>query len=114
MLSKRDAENARLREQREQQSAELNERRQKDSVKQASFQEYKALVESNSVSLRKAISYTLYLQPFQERITILQSELSRCKAQLAATANCEELMLFFLGGNADEVKYFKMATERQT
>ena len=51
MLSKRDLENARLREQREQQSAELNERKQKDAVKLASIQEYKSLLESNSVNL---------------------------------------------------------------
>ena len=51
MLAKRDSENARLREQREQQSAELNERKQKDAVKLASIQEYKSLLESNSVDL---------------------------------------------------------------
>jgi E3 ubiquitin-protein ligase BRE1 len=50
MLSKRDLENARLREQREQQSAELNERKQRDAVKFASIQEYKSLLESNSVN----------------------------------------------------------------
>jgi E3 ubiquitin-protein ligase BRE1 len=50
MLAKRDSENARLREQREQQSAELNERKQKDAVKFASIQEYKSLLESNSVN----------------------------------------------------------------
>jgi E3 ubiquitin-protein ligase BRE1 len=50
MLAKRDLENARLREQREQQSAELNERKQKDAVKYASIQEYKSLLESNSVT----------------------------------------------------------------
>lgn len=65
MLTKRDAENARLREQREQQSAELTERRQKDSVKQASFQEYKALVESNSVSPCNPVFYTLNLPSFR-------------------------------------------------
>ncbi|PPR05855.1 hypothetical protein CVT26_010135 [Gymnopilus dilepis] len=90
MLAKRDAENARIREQREQQGAELNERRHKDSLKSAALQEYKSLVESNS-----------------ERINILQSELSRCKAQLAANANSEELMLFFLGGNIDEARFFE-------
>jgi len=49
MLSKRDNENARLREQREQQAAELNERKHKDSVKLASLQELKTLVDSRSV-----------------------------------------------------------------
>jgi hypothetical protein len=57
MLSKRDLENARLREQREQQSAELNERKQRDAVKFASIQEYKSLLESNSVN---SISYAVY------------------------------------------------------
>ncbi|KAF8973107.1 BRE1 E3 ubiquitin ligase-domain-containing protein [Flammula alnicola] len=96
MLTKRDVENARLREQREQHSAELHERKQKDSIKQASLQEYKSLVESNS-----------------ERINILQSELSRCKAQLAATASAEDIMLFFLGGNMDEVRYFEGLKEQK-
>jgi hypothetical protein len=50
MIAKRDAENARLREQREQQAAELNERKHKESVKLASLQELKALTESRSVS----------------------------------------------------------------
>ena len=50
MLAKRDSENARLREQREQQGAELNERKQKDAIKFASIQEYKSLLESNSVN----------------------------------------------------------------
>jgi hypothetical protein len=49
MLAKRDADNARLREQREQLNAELIERRQKDYMKHASLQEYKSLVDSNSV-----------------------------------------------------------------
>lgn len=50
MLSKRDVENARLRDQREQQAAELNERKHKDNVKLASLQELKALAESRSAS----------------------------------------------------------------
>ncbi|KAF8200665.1 BRE1 E3 ubiquitin ligase-domain-containing protein [Pholiota molesta] len=96
MLAKRDADNARLREQREQLNAELIERRQKDSMKHASLQEYKSLVDSNS-----------------ERINILQSELCRCKAQLAANATAEELMLFYLGGNIDEVRYFEGLKEQK-
>lgn len=50
MLSKRDTENARLRDQREQQAAELNERKHKDNVKLASLQELKALADSRSAS----------------------------------------------------------------
>jgi len=49
MLTKRDAENARLRDQREQQAAELNERKHKDNVKCASLHEWKALADSRSV-----------------------------------------------------------------
>ncbi|PPQ99442.1 hypothetical protein CVT24_005249 [Panaeolus cyanescens] len=89
-LLKRDQENARLREQREQQASELVERKQKDAVKCASLQEYKFLAENNS-----------------ERIQVLQSELSRCKAQLAANASAKDLMLFFLGGDHDQYKYFE-------
>lgn len=64
MVTKRDAENARLREQREQLSAELTERRQKDSVKLASYQEYRALIDTNTVSHRYILgnsSFTRYL-----------------------------------------------------
>ena len=49
-MMKREVENARLRDQREQLNAELLERKQKDSVKQASLQEYKTLAESRSAS----------------------------------------------------------------
>jgi hypothetical protein len=51
MVSKRDLENARLRDQREQQAAELNERKHKDNVKLASMQELRALSESRSASV---------------------------------------------------------------
>lgn len=111
MLAKRDSENVRLREQREQQGAELNERRQKDSIKSASLQEYKLLVESNAVSRQCFFSCINVLNIAQERINILQSELSRCKAQLAVHANSEDLMLFFLGGNIDQVRYFEALKE---
>lgn len=50
MIGKRDAENARLRDQREQQAAELNERKQKDSVKLASMKELESLAEARSAS----------------------------------------------------------------
>ena len=57
MLSKRDAENARLRDQREQQAAELNERKHKDSIKLSSLQEWKTVAESRLVSnLRQGIA----------------------------------------------------------
>jgi E3 ubiquitin-protein ligase BRE1 len=49
MLSRRDNDLARLREQRDQQAAELNERRHKDSVKFTSTQELKSLVDAQKV-----------------------------------------------------------------
>lgn len=50
MLQKRDADNARLREQRDQQNAEIIERRQKDTMKSASFEQLKFLAENRGVS----------------------------------------------------------------
>lgn len=97
MLSKRDVENARLRDQREQQAAELNERKHKDNVKLASLQELKALAESRS-----------------ERISVLESELRRYKAQLAAHAGNEDLMLFFADGNIENAAYLESLKNRLT
>ncbi len=51
MLQKRDAENARLREQRDQQNAEIVERRQKDAIKSASLEQLKLLAENRGVSV---------------------------------------------------------------
>jgi len=50
LLAKRDAENLRLRDQRDQQAAELVERKHKDSVKMTSLQELKNIAESRSAS----------------------------------------------------------------
>lgn len=50
MLTKRDNENLRLREQRDQQLSELNERKHKDHIKIASLNEFKALAETRSAS----------------------------------------------------------------
>ncbi|KAJ3508382.1 hypothetical protein NLJ89_g5785 [Agrocybe chaxingu] len=97
MLAKRDADNTRLREQRDQQHAELVERRHKDQVKFASLQEYKSLCESNT-----------------ERINILQSELSRCKAQLAANVGDEDLMAFFLTGHFEDPKFYEELKNQKT
>jgi len=49
LLSRREADIARLREHRDQQSAELHERKHKDNVKMASCEEYKALATSRAV-----------------------------------------------------------------
>ncbi|GLB37588.1 putative BRE1 E3 ubiquitin ligase [Lyophyllum shimeji] len=95
MLAKRDSENARLREQREQQGAELNERKAQESIKVASLRELKALADSRS-----------------ERIAALESEVSRCKAQLAAHAGDEELMTFFMSGNTEDAAYYQSLRDR--
>ncbi|TFK25168.1 hypothetical protein FA15DRAFT_367027 [Coprinopsis marcescibilis] len=87
-LGKRDADIARLREQRDQLNADLTERKHKESVKMNSYNEYKNLVESRG-----------------ERISILISELSRCKARLAAKEGQGDLLLFFLNGDEDAAKY---------
>lgn len=50
---------------------------------------------------------------FQDRIQILQSELSRCKAKLAANAGAEDLMLFFLEGNTESVRYVESLKEQK-
>jgi len=114
MVSKRDAENARLRDQREQQAAELNERKHRDNVKLASLQEFKTLAESRSASdlhLHKKRSLTCRIQ---ERILVLQSELRRHKAQLAANASNEDLMLFFANGNIESAAYLESLKNRLT
>ncbi|KAG6903108.1 hypothetical protein C0995_006295 [Termitomyces sp. Mi166 len=95
MLGKRDAENARLREQREQQAAELIERKHQENVKMSSLREMKALNDSRL-----------------ERITTLESEVVRVKARLAANAGDEDLMKFFLEGQTHEADYFKLLKER--
>ena len=49
----------------------------------------------------------------QDRIGVLQSALRRCKSQLAANCGAEDLLLFLLGGNHDELQFFElMKTER--
>ncbi|KAJ7346872.1 BRE1 E3 ubiquitin ligase-domain-containing protein [Mycena albidolilacea] len=95
MIGKRDAENARLRDQREQQAAELNERKQKDSVKLASMKELESLAEARSA-----------------RIVVLESQLSRHKAQLAANAGNEDLMHFFFSGQLNDVAYIEELKNR--
>jgi len=50
-FARKEADNQRLRDQREQLTAEVNERKHKDNVKMASLDELKGLAESRSVSL---------------------------------------------------------------
>ncbi|KAJ7647129.1 BRE1 E3 ubiquitin ligase-domain-containing protein [Roridomyces roridus] len=97
LIAKRDTENARLRDQREQQAAELNERKQKDSVKLASMKELQSLAETRS-----------------GRIAVLESQLSRHKAQLAAQAGNEDLMHFFFTGQLEDMAYIEDLKNRVT
>ncbi|KAJ6499055.1 BRE1 E3 ubiquitin ligase-domain-containing protein [Mycena sanguinolenta] len=90
LIGKRDAENTRLREQRDQQAAELNERKQRDNVKLASMKELESLAEARST-----------------RITVLESQLSRHKAQLAANSGNEDLMRFFFSGELEDLAYIE-------
>ncbi|KAL4074257.1 BRE1 E3 ubiquitin ligase-domain-containing protein [Scleroderma citrinum] len=90
LLSKREADNLRVRELRDQYGAELAERKAKDAVKLHSIQELKALVESCS-----------------ERIAQLQSEVARHKAKLAAQSGEEDLMKYFFEGKVDDVEYVR-------
>jgi E3 ubiquitin-protein ligase BRE1 len=43
----------------------------------------------------------------------MESELSRTKAQLAAQACSKEHLLFFLGGNTDELQFFEDLKEQK-
>lgn len=88
LLSKREADNLRVRELRDQYGAELTERKAKDNVKLQSVQELKALAESRS-----------------ERIAQLQSEVARHKAKLAARSGEEDLMRYFFEGKVDDIEY---------
>ncbi|KAF6763101.1 hypothetical protein DFP72DRAFT_874675 [Ephemerocybe angulata] len=85
MMVRRDNENTRLREQRDQSQAELLERKQKDGIKWNAQQELKSLVDIQN-----------------ERISAFKSELSRCKARLAAKEGDGDLLRFFLQGKPEE------------
>jgi E3 ubiquitin-protein ligase BRE1 len=52
--------------------------------------------------------------PKQERILVLESELSRHKAQLAANSGNEDLMLFFFGGSVENAAYIDNLKNRVT
>ncbi|PCH43601.1 BRE1-domain-containing protein [Wolfiporia cocos MD-104 SS10] len=85
LVTKRDNENMRLREQRDQQLSELNERKQREHVKLNSLAELKTLAESRS-----------------GRIKVLESEVARLKTRLAANAHDEDLMAFFFKDSAED------------
>jgi E3 ubiquitin-protein ligase BRE1 len=112
LIGKRDAENTRLRDQREQQAAELNERKQKDSVKLASMKELESLAEARSARHAIFLCRVSILNYFQARILVLESQLSRHKAQLAANAGNEDLMQFFFSGQLDDMAYVEELKNR--
>ncbi|KAI0819960.1 BRE1-domain-containing protein [Trametes gibbosa] len=84
MLSKRDAELARIREQRDQHHAELHERRAKDAVKTSSLAEFTSLAETRAA-----------------RIAVLESENKRLKTRLAANVGDEDLVAFLWSSPPD-------------
>ncbi|KAK7472721.1 E3 ubiquitin-protein ligase bre1 [Stygiomarasmius scandens] len=95
LLSRREADIARLREHRDQQSAELHERKHKDNVKMASCEEYKALATSRA-----------------ECIGVLRSQLQRCKLQLAANAGRDDIVKFLLESSDADVSYVENLRSR--
>ncbi|KAF5351869.1 hypothetical protein D9756_007572 [Leucocoprinus leucothites] len=95
MLQKRDADNTRLREQRDQQNAELLERRHKDALRTSSLEQYKLLVESRG-----------------ERIAQLELDLNRCKAHLAAHTGNKELLFTYLHGDDPLRQRWEILEER--
>ncbi|KAF8638048.1 hypothetical protein AX16_010680 [Volvariella volvacea WC 439] len=95
MVMKRDAEIARIRDQRDIAQAEIVERKHLESLKVGSTDEVKKMVESRG-----------------ERIAVLESELRRLRAQLAAHARDEDLMLFFCNGKEDLQEYIQDLKDR--
>lgn len=89
-MKKRDDENTRLRQQRDQQSSEIIERKGKASMK--SGDEYRALAESRAV--RYFICNLLFTHHYQDRIVVLQSEVKRLQARLAASSGNDDLLSF--------------------
>ncbi|KAJ8522455.1 hypothetical protein ONZ45_g968 [Pleurotus djamor] len=90
LLSKRDADVARLRELRDQLSAELLDRKHKDISKYPSVQAYKNVLESRSA-----------------RLSVLESQLKRCKARLASEAGLGDILELLGGAEASLVPELK-------
>ncbi|KAK1218814.1 E3 ubiquitin-protein ligase bre1 [Marasmius sp. AFHP31] len=86
ILAQRDTNLARIRENRDQQGAELHERKVKESARVSSCEENKALAASRA-----------------ERITVLNSQLRRCRLQLAAQSNSEDIVSLLLNDPNDDV-----------
>ncbi|TFL01551.1 BRE1-domain-containing protein [Pterulicium gracile] len=85
VLAKREVENDRLREQRDRAIAELNERKARDSVKLTSIQEFKARCDSQA-----------------DRIRLLNMEIARLRARLAADTNNQDALELFLSQSAGQ------------
>jgi len=65
------------------------------------------------LSLAFSLGTQFIAQAVQQRLSIVESELSRTKAQLAAQARSKEHLLFFLGGNTDELQFFEDIKEQK-
>ncbi|KAI0342170.1 hypothetical protein BDW22DRAFT_244091 [Trametopsis cervina] len=90
LISNKDKDIARLREQRDQQLCDLNEYKQKLSVKQQSLQEFKTLAETRS-----------------ERVKTLMLEVNRLRTRTAAQAGDEDLLKFLFQCGTEEQSYIE-------
>ncbi|EKM54415.1 uncharacterized protein PHACADRAFT_258246 [Phanerochaete carnosa HHB-10118-sp] len=88
VISRRETELTRVREQRDQRDAELKERKGRDVSKSQALHEYKQLAETR-----------------MDRIMALSSEVARLKSRHAAQANDEDLMNFFFKYSDEECSY---------
>jgi E3 ubiquitin-protein ligase BRE1 len=95
LIARRDADNARLREERDQRTADIHERRSKDSVKLASCDEFKLLATSRG-----------------ERIIALESQLHRSKLKLAVNANREDIVKFLLETPDKDIEFVNHLSAR--
>jgi E3 ubiquitin-protein ligase BRE1 len=112
LLIKRDAENARIRDERDKSLAEVHERRARDNIKLTSAQDYKAICQSQAVRNQSLQVLETIHKTSQARITALQTEVARCKGKLAANAGKDELILFFAKGDADVADFWKSLETR--
>lgn len=95
MLAKRDADLTRLRDQRDQYQSEAHERKQLEVLKQTSMDEITRLSESRA-----------------ERISVLETELSRLRTQLAANVGYEDLMVFFCNNDPAQADFVESLKSR--
>ncbi|KAI0745838.1 BRE1-domain-containing protein [Earliella scabrosa] len=88
LVSKRDFEIGRLREQRDQHQAEINERKAKEQIRSASALEFRALAEARA-----------------ERIAVFELENKRLKTRLAANAGDEDLVKFLWENTSEDTTF---------